>query len=263
MSNANVKVPVVCTRGIIVFPGQDVMIEVGRSKSINAVNLAVDAYDKMVWIVCQQDMMVDNPGIKDLYSTGTLAKIKVLRKKEGFMRVTFTGMKRARLVQLEDSDRIMMADVEPVDDIHGDPMEEMALVKRIISEFEHMSTITASFPQEVIRQFSNGVSAVALTDQFAQYFMMDQAAKQKLLETADVNERMLLIIAELNKQQKYSQIEHSSMKRSKSASMTTRKNTSCVKRCVRSKRNWAMFPILPMMRHRSARCWIRTRIRIM
>ncbi|MBR3357049.1 MAG: endopeptidase La [Solobacterium sp.] len=207
MSNANVKVPVVCTRGIIVFPGQDVMIEVGRSKSINAVNLAVDAYDKMVWIVCQQDMMVDNPGIKDLYSTGTLAKIKVLRKKEGFMRVTFTGMKRARLVQLEDSDRIMMADVEPVDDIHGDPMEEMALVKRIISEFEHMSTITASFPQEVIRQFSNGVSAVALTDQFAQYFMMDQAAKQKLLETADVNERMLLIIAELNKQQKYSQIE--------------------------------------------------------
>ena len=205
--STNVKLPVVCTRGIIVFPGQDVMIEVGRSKSINAVNMAVESFDKTVWIVCQQDVMVDNPGVRDIYGTGTIAKIKIIRKKEGFMRVTFTGMKRARLISLDDSYRVMMAEVEPVEDILGDQMEEMALVKRIISEFEQMSNITAAFPNEIVRQFSSGVSAVTLTDQFAQYFLMDQAMKQKLLETADVNERMLLIIAELNKQQRYSQIE--------------------------------------------------------
>ena len=72
MSETNVRVPVVCTRGIIVFPGHDVMIEVGRSKSINAVNEATGSYDSMVWIVCQNDIMVDDPRENDLYQVGTL-----------------------------------------------------------------------------------------------------------------------------------------------------------------------------------------------
>ncbi len=205
--NLNVRVPVVCTRGIIVFPGQDVMIEVGRSKSINAVNDAGTSYSNMVWIVCQNDIMVDDPSQKDIYTMGTLAKIKVVRRKEGFMRVTFTGMKRAKLVTLFDDGRMMTADVLPCDDIQGDSQEEMALVKKIISEFEGMSNITSAFPTDIIRQFTHGVSAITLTDQFGQYFMMEQATRQKLLETLDVNERMLMIIAELQKQRRFSQLE--------------------------------------------------------
>ena len=81
--NLNIRVPVVCTRGIIVFPGQDVMIEVGRSKSINAVNDAGTSYSNMVWIVCQNDIMVDDPKSQDIYQMGTLSKIKVVRRKEG------------------------------------------------------------------------------------------------------------------------------------------------------------------------------------
>ena len=114
-----IHVPVVCTRGIVVFPGQDVMIEVGRQFSINAVNESSESYDSMVWIVCQNDIMIDNPTEEYLYRTGTLSKIKIVRKKEGFMRVTFTGMKRASLVKLVQSDKMMTADVEPVDDISG------------------------------------------------------------------------------------------------------------------------------------------------
>ena len=73
-----VKVPVVATRGIIVFPGQDVMIEVGRSKSVRAVNESSSSYDSMVWIVCQNDIMVDDPKEENLYRFGTLSKIKVV-----------------------------------------------------------------------------------------------------------------------------------------------------------------------------------------
>lgn len=205
--NVTIQVPAVCTRGIILFPGQDVMIEVGRSKSIEAVNTASGSYDGMVWIVCQKDIMVDNPTVDDLYTTGTLAKIKVVRRKEGFMRVTFTGMKRAKLVALHDSPEMMMAEIEPVEEIQGDAQEEMALVKKIVSEFENISNVSNVFPPDMLHQMSRGVSALTLTDQFAQYFMFDQQTKQKLLETNDVNERMYMIISELEKQQKYSQIE--------------------------------------------------------
>lgn len=203
----SIRVPVVCTRGVVVFPGQDVMIEVGRQKSINAVNEASASYDSMVWIVCQNDIMVDNPSEQNLYRVGTLSKIKIVRRKEGFMRVTFTGMKRAELMNLEDSNDMMMATIQPLEEVEGNHMEEMALVKRIISEFEKVSNLSSAFPSDIVSQLSKGVSAITLTDQFAQYFPLDTAAKQKLLETVDVNERMVMIIAELEKQQRFSQIE--------------------------------------------------------
>ena len=203
----SIRVPVVCTRGVVVFPGQDVMIEVGRQKSINAVNEASASYDSMVWNVCQNDIMVDNPSEQSLYRVGTLSKIKIVRRKEGFMRVTFTGMKRAELLNLEDSNDMMMATIQPLEEVEGNHMEEMALVKRIISEFEKVSNLSSAFPSDIVSQLSKGVSAITLTDQFAQYFPLDTAAKQKLLETVDVNERMVMIIAELEKQQRFSQIE--------------------------------------------------------
>lgn len=208
MSNESiVRVPVVATRGIILFPGLDSMIEVGRTKSINAVNTSSQSYDSMVWVVCQNDIMVDDPKEENLFRTGTLSKIKIVRRKEGFMRVTFTGMKRARLVRLDNNSDMMMADIEVLNDIQGNQMEEMALVKRIISEFERFSNLSSSFPAEVISQLTRGVSAITLTDQISQYFPMDTSVRQKLLETLDVNERMLMIIAELEKQQRFSQIE--------------------------------------------------------
>lgn len=203
------RLPVVCTRGIVVFPGQDVMIEVGRQKSINAVNEAAASYDSRVWIVCQNDIMVDNPTEENLYQVGTLSMIKIVRRKEGFMRVTFTGMQRGKLKKLDDSSAIMMAEVEPIEDVLGDPVEEEALVKQIISSFEKLSNLSASFPPEVVSRLTKGVSAEMLTDQFAQYFPMSLSAKQKILETANVNERMILIIAELEKQQRMAEIDSS------------------------------------------------------
>ena len=205
----NVRVPVVATRGIVLFPGMDSMIEVGRPKSINAVNTASASYDSMVWIVCQNDIMVDDPSQENLYQFGTLSKIKIVRRKEGFMRVTFTGMKRARLSELEDSDDIMMASIQPLDDVQGNTMEEVALVKRVISAFEKLSNVASAFPADIIAQLSKGVSAITLTDQFAQYFPLETPVKQRLLETLDVNERMVQIIAELEKQQQFSKLESS------------------------------------------------------
>lgn len=208
MANSKtMNIPVVATRGLIVFPGQDVMIEVGRTKSINAVNVANDGYDAMVMIVSQKDARVEDPKKDDLYEIGTLAKIKIIRRKEGYLRVTFTGMKRAKLLNLSDDGKTLMAEVQMLDDIYGNSDEEVVLVKRIISQFQKVSAVTASFPADVVHQLSQGVSAVTLTDQFAQYFIQDQSTKQKLLETLDVAQRMYIIIAELEKQERMNQLE--------------------------------------------------------
>ena len=203
-----ITVPMICTRGIVVFPGQDVLVEVGRTKSINAINEASDNFDGQVFVVCQNDVRVEDPSIENLYTVGTLSKIKVIRRKQGYMRVTFTGMKRAKLVELKNDNSMLSAVIETLEDEQGDLTEELALVKKIISEFEKVSNVSAAFPADIIHQLSQGVSAVTLTDQFGQYLLHDQETKQKLLETLNINERMLLIIAEMEKQQRLSEIEN-------------------------------------------------------
>lgn len=205
--NPTVRVPVICTRGVVVFPGQDVMIEVGRPKSITAIQESSSSFDSMVFITCQKDIMVEDPKEEDVYAVGTLSKIKVVRRKDGFMRVTFTGMKRAKLCELEDSNTVMYGTIEPLDEIQGNSMEEVALVKKIISEFRQFGNLSAAFPSEVLNQLTQGVSAITLTNQFAQYFPLDIAVKQQILEELDVNKRMMMIVGELEKQQKMNEIE--------------------------------------------------------
>ena len=205
--NPTLNLPVICTRGVVVFPGQDVMVEVGRPKSINAVEESSNSYDNMVFITCQKDIMVEDPKVDDVYSIGTLSKIKVIRRKDGFMRVTFTGMKRARMISLEYSKHMMAATIEPLDEIQGDSLQEAAYVKKIIDEFRKFGNLSAAFPSDVLNSLTQGISAITLTDQFAQFFPFDIAVKQQLLEELNLNERMLIIINELEKQLKMNEIE--------------------------------------------------------
>ncbi|MEG1462445.1 MAG: endopeptidase La, partial [Anaerorhabdus sp.] len=151
----------------------------------------------------------DNPSIDNIYKFGTLCHIKNIRKKEGFMRVTFSGLERAELVDYIDSDKLTMAKIQPLSNIAGDEIEELALVKRVATEFESVASTTASFPPEVISQLTKGVSAVVLADQFAQYFPLSLDKKQQLLETLNVNERLMLIISELEKEKELSRVESS------------------------------------------------------
>ncbi|MEG2489382.1 endopeptidase La, partial [Anaerorhabdus sp.] len=101
------------------------------------------------------------------------------------------------------------AKIQPLSNIAGDEIEELALVKRVATEFESVASTTASFPPEVISQLTKGVSAVVLADQFAQYFPLSLDKKQQLLETLNVNERLMLIISELEKEKELSRVESS------------------------------------------------------
>lgn len=202
-----VSVPVICTRGIVVFPNQDIMIEVGREKSVNAVEESNTYFNGHVWLVSQKDILVDEPHEEDLFTFGTLCRIKNIKRKEGFLRVTFTGMQRAKLERMTEDDRMFFATILPQEDVTGDAMEEMALIRRIAKELENVAASNMSFPTEMINQLTKGVSAVQLADQFAQFFPLPLSKKQALLETLDVNKRLLTIIEELQTEKELSTIE--------------------------------------------------------
>ena len=207
MEKLELNIPVIATRGVLIFPGQEVMIEVGRDKSINAVEESMAYFDGQVFIVSQKDVLVDDPHAQDLYTMGTICRIKTTKKKEGFLRVTFVGNQRASIIRLSEDERMLFATVKPEEDIRGDSLEEMALVRQIVKGLEQITNVSQSFPPEVFSQLTKGVSADQLADQVAQYFPMNLDERQGLLEELVLNQRLLLIISNLKKEKELTNIE--------------------------------------------------------
>ena len=94
------KLPVLALRGLTVFPDQTVHFDVGRAKSVLALEAAMKA-DQTLFLVPQKDLLVDDPKLADLYSIGTVAKVKqVLKTQTENLRVLVTGICRGRITEL-------------------------------------------------------------------------------------------------------------------------------------------------------------------
>ncbi len=191
------SVPVIATRGVIIFPGQDITIDVGRAKSLAALEEATNYFDSHVFVVAQREIFIEDPDADDLFEVGTLCKVKTIKEKDGFKIVTFEGLQRAKLLHLSDNDTLLFATLVGLNDIVNNEQEELALVRSIAKEFEGLTSQNVKIPAEVIRQLTIGVSATQLADQIAQFFPLPFEKRQLLLEELRVNERLLLLIHEI------------------------------------------------------------------
>lgn len=204
----NVDYPVICTRGMIIFPNQDVVIDVGRPLSVNAMNKARSDYDSLVLVVTQKDIMVDDPAPEDMYSFGTLCSIKHVRDDKQVYKVKFHGLARAQANVLTKSSDMFMANISVVDDIKGDEKEELVLIRKAIQEFEQVAQNFANLPREMLGQLQNGVSASYLADQFGQYLPMSLSARQEILEAVSVNQRLMLILQQFQVSREIKEVEN-------------------------------------------------------
>ncbi len=126
--------PLLCTRGAVVFPLQDMTIEVGRTVSIT--------HNTDIVLVSQIDLTVDQPGIADIYTVGTICRIKNSRTRDDHLRVIFTGLKRCRILRAYEKEGVNHVDVMPLDEIIDNDLEIQSLTKRAIKEF---NTIAAKY----------------------------------------------------------------------------------------------------------------------
>ncbi|GAA6417236.1 endopeptidase La [Clostridia bacterium UC5.1-2G4] len=207
-ANPIVQLPLVCTRGVVVFPNQEVIIDVGREKSTSAVEEAQEKYESQVVLVAQRDLALEEPDVNDVYSYGTLCQIKHIRRMDGYLRVKFRGMQRVELHTIINDDTLMSVTAEVKTDIAQDPMEEVALVRKIAKQFEEIEAVSQTIPKEMINELAKGVSAPVLSDQIAQLFPFTLEKRQELLETLGVNERLYLILQEIESEKELSQIEN-------------------------------------------------------
>ena len=206
--NNFVKAPLVCTRGVIVFPNQEIIIDVGREKSIRAVENGRQQENRQVVLVSQKDLTLEDPKMEDLYTVGTLCEVRHIRRLDGYLRVKFRGLQRCELHSIMEEDGCQSAEVQILKDIRQDEMEEVTLVRMIARQFEDMEAVSAHMPKEMITELARGVSAQQLSDQIAQMFPFSLEKRQEFLETLGINDRLTLVLQEIQNEKQLSEIEN-------------------------------------------------------
>lgn len=206
--NNFVKAPLVCTRGVIVFPNQEIIIDVGREKSIRAVENGRQQENRQVILVSQKDLTLEDPKMEDLYTVGTLCEVRHIRRLDGYLRVKFRGLQRCELHSIMEEDECQSAEVQILKDIRQDEMEEVTLVRMIARQFEDMEAVSAHMPKEMITELARGVSAQQLSDQIAQMFPFSLEKRQEFLETLGINDRLTLVLQEIQNEKQLSEIEN-------------------------------------------------------
>lgn len=199
--------PLVCTRGVVILPGQDIVIDVGREVSLKAVDNAQDNYEGKVILVSQKDVSVEDPGQEDLFGVGTLCEIRHIRRFENFMRVKFRGLHRAQLSQMEKSANGDLIQVDLLQSIRQDETEEQALVRMIIDSFEKTSNLDKFLPKDVIMELSRGIGADQLSDKSVAVLPLALERKQTYLETLGINDRLEMLIQDLEKEKEMDEVE--------------------------------------------------------
>ena len=186
--------PLLALRGIIVFPGMTVNLDVGRDKSINAVNAAMQL-DKKILLVTQRDAETADPKREELYNYGVVAEIKQLLKlPSGAIRILIQGLERADLTSLIDApfkDTYLEGFAMPVASVEPEENSETEAMRRVLLQsFEKWLVTGKKVTTEVMLNFKNITTAGEIADIIAGYLTISIDEKEELLELADVKERM-------------------------------------------------------------------------
>jgi ATP-dependent Lon protease len=187
--------PVLPLRDIVVFPHRIVPLFVGREKSVAALEAAM-ADGKELFLVAQLDPSEDDPDRDALYDLGVIATaMQMLKLPDGTVRVLVEGAKRARLVNLSDSEGHQQAEVELVDEEEAEGPEAQALMRSVIDQFDNYAKLNKRLPAETSMQLGEIEDPSILADAVASNLSIKVSDKQALLGELNPARRLEMVFA--------------------------------------------------------------------
>ena len=176
------KMPILALRGLAVFPDQTVHFDVGRKKSILALEAAMKV-DQTLLLIPQKDILVDDPKLKDLYPIGTVAKVKQVLKTQGEnLRVLVSGICRAKITEVQQSEPFLSGLIEavPAPDA-SDNLRGRALRREANTLYALYSDLTEHPAQAIQLRLMASESNGFVADTIAQNSGIDFPDKAKML----------------------------------------------------------------------------------
>jgi len=187
--------PVLPLRDVVVFPHMVIPLFVGRDKSMQALERAMEA-DKRILLVAQKSAETDDPAAADLYTVGTLAQVlQLLKLPDGTIKVLVEGLARVAVDNIREQDGALQgAGTELESDESREPREIEAIARSLMSLFEQYVKTNRKLPPELLQTLNGIEEPSRLADTIAAHIGVRLADKQKLLETLQVGDRLEMLV---------------------------------------------------------------------
>ncbi len=197
------QLPAVALRGLVIFPSGIVHFDVGREKSVNAVNAAM-AGDRMIYLVPQSNYAADDPKKEDIFGIGVVGQIKqTLKVQDGIIKVMVDTRYRAKTIDIMDDGKQLSAIVReyPVNNIRkGRENKVEALVRSIKEKFEDYLSVAPKLSKEVIGRIFMTDRPNELCQLIAANIMFKIEDKLRMLEESSIEKRLNLALEFLQKE---------------------------------------------------------------
>ncbi len=199
--------PVLPLRDVVVFPHMVIPLFVGRKKSINALEQAMEA-GKQILLVAQQDAQEDDPPVDHIYRIGTIASIlQLLKLPDGTVKVLVEGERRARVERYLETEERFVAEVSEIPGGAPSDREVEALMRTVLSEFDQYVKLNNKIPPEVVGSLSGIEDAGRLADTIAAHLNLKIEDKQTILEMDDPSVRLEHILGVMETEIDLMQVE--------------------------------------------------------
>ncbi len=196
MTEIESLVPVLPLRDVVVYPHMVIPLFVGREKSIDALNAAMQD-NKQILLVAQREAAVDEPNFDDLYEVGTLANIlQLLKLPDGTVKVLVEGSERNRVINYVETENYFSASVTKIHDVLLVSEQKLDALKRtVMSSFDQYVKFNNKIPPEVLNVLNGIDDPSRLADTMAAHIAIKIHEKQVILETADIEQRLEVLMA--------------------------------------------------------------------
>ena len=210
MKEDKLILPLIPLRGLTVFPNMVIYFDVGREKSIEAVEKAM-AGDQKIFLAAQKDIEIDNPSEDDIFNIGTICEIKqIVKMPKNTIRVLVEGIERAKMDEFFDKEELLEASIEKIDIDNEIDHELEALSRKLKDDFSEFLDITASSGINGVDLFDNLEEEKDLnkvTDLISSYALIKQEDKQDILQTLDLKKRIEKLIFYVKEEIEVAKIE--------------------------------------------------------
>lgn len=202
------NIPVLVTRGSFVFPTVEVELEVGRHKSVTAINESKTHFNSQIILVSQKDPKVDNPQLNEVYNHGTLCKVEIKKiHPDETLTVAFYGYQRVKITKFND-DKFYSGDAEILVSAKVTPVLEEELIQKIVNNLQFILDVHGSIPQGVLSQITDGMKASEIIDKMSQFLpYLTINKRQEILQEIDVQKRLELLLKDVGGQKQVGAIE--------------------------------------------------------
>jgi ATP-dependent Lon protease len=200
--------PVLPLRDVVVYPHMVIPLFVGRDKSMRALERAMEG-ERQILLVAQKSPDIDDPEIGDLHQIGTLAGVlQLLKLPDGTVKVLVEGQSRVAVEDFREEDGMLTARSRVIEPVYNTQERELDVVSRtLVSLFEQLVKQSRKLPPEVLASLSGIDDPSRVADSIAAHLSVRMADKQKVLETADVGQRLELLIGLVDGEMDLQQVE--------------------------------------------------------